>query len=455
MPDDNEEKPLTLTVEACSGSEKPRAQYETDAADERVQPEDDGEAERVVLLGDDHGGLAERRGSCLEWLIRNRWELIIYLVAAVFVMGIVLSLSDIAAEAILEKKRCDACLSKTGSSIDDWTRPFDPEPIQAVCKAQTWTEARWIVCEGTQGGSANTRNIVLNCIRKTIEAGAGFVLPRLHIRGALNDPIHSLATGGMADLAFHFDTDRLLARLALACPEMPVAQTIADVPNYSSARLVQTRWSQLSDVPAATSEAPVIVYTPPKLFNWTLAERDALPFVQNFGLSLSPATVFHQLANEVHDALVKDEGSGYMGVHLRLEADVGEVWATYDAQLAHVQAQLEHSSSDTVYIACGDRNAIARLSRNLTSTDESITVLSKWDVLSPAAARLLGEMAFDQRAWVDLLVLVRANYFVGVGMSSFSNLISLSRDAQDASATGRAKAWSLLGPTPLRDKDWP
>lgn len=49
--------------------------------------------------------------------------------------------------------------------------PFDNKTLIALCESTTWTPGLIFRCEAPQGGVANVRNIVLNCVRYTILAG--------------------------------------------------------------------------------------------------------------------------------------------------------------------------------------------------------------------------------------------------------------------------------------------
>lgn len=343
-------------------------------------------------------------------------------------------------------------------SLERWTRPFDPTGIQELCRNTSFEQNRWIVCEGIQGGSANLRNLILSCLRQTIQTGSGFVVPRFHLRGALENPEVNLHTGGWADLAFHFDTGLFHSRLAQACPELPVARTLIDIPLYRNATAQQSSWT-LAGLAQPSQDTPMVVYTPPPLFTWQPYEEPSAVW-QNFGLLLNPAPIFLGLADEVRDALFKTANGSFLGVHLRLEADVSEAMGSYNAQLQQVLERLKQTGLTSLYVACGDPTAIVRLQTDLATALPQVKLTSKWDLLSPISTRLLQELHFDQQAWVDYLVLTKADYFVGVAMSSFSSLISLYRDtAAKPLAHGlmpvNERLSSLIGDPYLRSRDWP
>jgi hypothetical protein len=48
---------------------------------------------------------------------------------------------------------------------------YDSKALTFVCEKTQWTEGLIFSCEGLQGGIGNLRNVLLNCLRFTIEAG--------------------------------------------------------------------------------------------------------------------------------------------------------------------------------------------------------------------------------------------------------------------------------------------
>jgi hypothetical protein len=48
---------------------------------------------------------------------------------------------------------------------------YDGQALNELCSKTNWTEGLVFSCHGLEGGLGNVRNIFLNCIRYTIEAG--------------------------------------------------------------------------------------------------------------------------------------------------------------------------------------------------------------------------------------------------------------------------------------------
>ncbi len=49
--------------------------------------------------------------------------------------------------------------------------PFDNSTLVQLCEKQKWVPGLFMKCESPEGGVAKVRNVFLNCVRYTIEAG--------------------------------------------------------------------------------------------------------------------------------------------------------------------------------------------------------------------------------------------------------------------------------------------
>lgn len=54
---------------------------------------------------------------------------------------------------------------------------FNNRTIVELCKTRQWTDGLIVKCDAPEGGVANVRNVVLNCVRYAIEAGGSFPFP--------------------------------------------------------------------------------------------------------------------------------------------------------------------------------------------------------------------------------------------------------------------------------------
>lgn len=135
--------------------------------------------------------------------------------------------------------------------------------------------------------------------------------------------------------------------------------------------------------------------------------------------------------------------NAFVGIHLRVEKDATDYdWLSYEDQINYVKQRLRGRKGgstlpaatdmpDTdkmvIYVASGDEPGIARLAEDIAP----ITVVTKNDLLpeGTSAGAALRNMAWDQQALVDMLILEHSGYFIGVRDSTFSWHLAMRRAA--------------------------
>jgi hypothetical protein len=129
--------------------------------------------------------------------------------------------------------------------------------------------------------------------------------------------------------------------------------------------------------------------------------------------------------------------NGYIGIHFRGEPDWPAGFGSAAQQMDFYTAELERlaienigdpSFHKTVYISCGSEEAIERFRERIAplgyTTYSKISLLSK---MSPELLEQVKEMSFDERAIVEYDLLVSAERFMGVVMSTFSSIVAFAR----------------------------
>jgi hypothetical protein len=69
----------------------------------------------------------------------------------------------------LDKPQKETFIEQTLSATIDGQ--YNGQPLSDLCLKTNWTEGLIFSCYGLEGGLGNVRNIFLNCMRYTIEAG--------------------------------------------------------------------------------------------------------------------------------------------------------------------------------------------------------------------------------------------------------------------------------------------
>jgi hypothetical protein len=151
---------------------------------------------------------------------------------------------------------------------------------------------------------------------------------------------------------------------------------------------------------------------------------------------------------------------GFIGVHLRGEKDwpgeFGNRDQQMDAYIAEIERVNETQDIKIVYVSCGWKDAIGWFRGKLEQ--RGYIVHDKWTLSadSPDMMARLDALSFDQKAIVEYQVLVGADYWYGVLLSTMSALVAyartvdypedfFSRYVQPGSVrTGQSRTWDTV-----------
>lgn len=368
--------------------------------------------------------------------------------------------------------------------------PFIAWPLARVCAETTrWTPGLIFVCDNNSGGIGNIRNFILTCLRYAIEAGAtGLILPTIQTRS--EEKLADLFVGRKVAFSHFFDEMHLRESLEAACPRMVIYDDVNGVPGVWEAeenmaedtreegeRLsawkqktpemitpkhfglrggcdqrdlnrhtdlfgarfhawLATRQEQQEHLPGA---APYSASHPKLIrFSWGVqwdwpVYRDGPEFTATFGglLRLRPDVL---ALGKKMVALMKEEmGSvgqgGFLGVHLRTEDDALSNWPSFDEQAGAylARASMLDPPPRLAYVATGNASEAARFDG--LAAKQQLRVVTKRELLQKEEEELgrLDKLSWDQQALVDFVVLLYADFFVGVSPSSFSMNVALKR----------------------------
>ncbi|KAK6510812.1 hypothetical protein TWF506_009907 [Arthrobotrys conoides] len=370
--------------------------------------------------------------------------------------------------------------------------------LHQLCNSTKWQTHVYFTCSHNAGGLMNVRNMVLNCVRYAIAAGAsGLVLPQIEARDQAD--LTHLRTEEYRNMGFLFDETWFKEVMKENCGQMELFDTIEDIP-YSGYAMMpdvlniqaimeqprgskhgalrnkkpwefRSRFDNLikSQKRRPTEKSPVIVrlddrtlfsfpptFDPPSVLN-------SFGFILDFRLDLSALANF--IVDRVHQTLNASAGNdSYVGLHLRSEPDAGKYWATWDQLAEATISTAVGNEIKLIYVASGDTDGVAKLTKK--AVDSGIQVLDKWSILSGDEKEYLAPFRFDQQAIVDYLALMRSDRFVGSGQSSFSSHLLMRREllanmtlAEEGKhlEPGSVPRDQLAGPGRLGywDMDWP
>ncbi|KAN0122018.1 hypothetical protein V8E51_000344 [Hyaloscypha variabilis] len=182
--------------------------------------------------------------------------------------------------------------------------PFDNSSLVELCASRKWTQGLIFKCEAHRGGIVEARNVMLNCLRFAIEAGAtNFIIPEIATEGPSRVPF-----------SHFFDLPYFTITLSSSCPQItiiPHTDDLWDKPSTSPALAISPNhfpstpqlpllhnsilakpedWtsafkSHLNDTHPRppSSQLPILVnLSPPPLLQFPMS-YDSPHFIANFG----------------------------------------------------------------------------------------------------------------------------------------------------------------------------
>ncbi|KAJ4391820.1 hypothetical protein N0V93_005440 [Gnomoniopsis smithogilvyi] len=369
-----------------------------------------------------------------------------------------------------------------GYDLSTADAPFIAWPLARVCAETTkWTPGLVFMCDNNSGGIGNIRNFILTCLRYAIEAGAtGITMPTIQTRS--QDKLSDLFKGKKLPFSYFFDEEHFRRNFTAACPKITIYSTPEDIPGFErhSEQLEQKGparqpWDMITpnnlgqrggcdqrdlnrhvdlfgprfrdwlDERQEKVSLPSVTASSPKLirFNWGVqwtfpVYRDGPEFVATFGGLLRFREDILELGMETAAAMeiVAHESEGsFVGMHLRTENDALRGWPSFEEQS---RAYLSKAAGLTpspryAYLATGNATEAAKLTS--LALKEKLRVVTKHELLAEPnneeLRRRLDSLSWDQQALVDFVVLLQAEYFVGVSPSSFSMNVALKRHLKE------------------------
>ncbi|KAH7411282.1 hypothetical protein BKA64DRAFT_377680 [Cadophora sp. MPI-SDFR-AT-0126] len=363
----------------------------------------------------------------------------------------------------------------------EFPSPIDYTPIRSVCTQDpsNFRPGLLFSCEEQHGGVGMVRNQILKCIRYAIHGGGALVIPSMAKRNPKD--ISDIETSNEVPLEYLFDRETFITHLTNACPGMRLYNHASDFPAYEnrapeplqlvgdqfelnhprtglsdplSWRSSFDSWLVGQNVEISTAK-PVHVQIGQAYLEYPV-HNDSLSFSSEFGKLLSFRADTRALAARVLLSLNQKFELGvdperpineksFFGAHLRLEKDAVEAWSPEEGwrfsrmedQFAEVWREIRRREEavKVVYVACGDQSIVDTFAEYISTKLEeegkeeemSISVVTKYTLLSGHDLARLNALTFDQQALVDFLIMFKAGFFVGVAHSSFPWTVALRR----------------------------
>ncbi|KAM3064864.1 hypothetical protein ACMFMG_011956 [Clarireedia jacksonii] len=315
--------------------------------------------------------------------------------------------------------------------------------LKALCKETEWKEGLWLQCHSwcganktsVCGGLNNARNRIQTCLRLAIDAGSGLILPTVSTQRHFDNPAAFGDTSVCPDV--YWDTAYLENAVKKECPQLALRkcgdmQGIDDVIQGAQRHYMDHNFSKGefrifvestlmgNDMANMSATHPVAIgYGDTYIaYNYTAVEE--MPIRKDLFKTLRFNSGILAMGSSIlHSPLLQN---GFIGIHLRGETDWPGPFGTREQQMDLYTQEIEQIQGrlKTVYVSCGNMGAIQAFRERLEPLGYSVH--DKWSLMAdqPVLLDKLKEMEFDLAAIVEYQVLVEANMFLGVWMSSLS-----------------------------------
>jgi hypothetical protein len=317
--------------------------------------------------------------------------------------------------------------------------PYLDDSLTSLCNKTTWVPNLYLNCSNimiwsdiTAGdglGLANVRNTIVTCLRWAIDAGMGFIMPKIAIRSKENPGLFPT----WDNIDFLFDEDNLRNLIKKECPQLIIYNTPdvrwnrrVDAVNNNERYFYETGKFRKHVFEIVNNNFPpygTVVFENKPLFGWYFY-KDGREIHQSLLNAVQFKTSLVALAKQIVKLIGK---TNFAGVHLRVEPDA--LYYTFEELFSWVQKELNGNLKNIsiIYIAVGSKDAEEKFRESMKPYN--IQVISKWSLVknNDELSRELDKLNFDQQAVIDYEALLSSEYFMGCGASSFSYAIAYDR----------------------------
>ncbi|KAH8895396.1 hypothetical protein GQ53DRAFT_641382 [Thozetella sp. PMI_491] len=356
---------------------------------------------------------------------------------------------------------------------------YDYATLKEACDHAPWREDQtYMRCTGMSAGLMSIVSQVKTCLKMAVESGSNFVLPAMPLRDS-NDLKQFNFLNGDAYKPYDqwFDQAHLRDVLGRACPKMKVVhpdeldKTVAvkerveilcsAAPGYQQfhpyfwvgkpySTYFEGKLKELKDKaaenPPAEVKSGITVITVDSQFLLFRITDDPTGRDRRLWNDLSHAIRFRQQERIVVDRLVSKINRPYYAVHFRVENDT--IWSSLEHQLGVDLDVLDKAwdkwgtpgaAKPLIYLACGDPVQVEKFVEAGAARGWEVT--HKWRLLQDdkETTEMMNSLAFDFQGAIDLALMVRGQFFLGITGSAFSSSIGNLRDP-----TGRYRGSSFL-----------
>lgn len=393
------------------------------------------------------------------------------------------------AAAVASTKTGDGVLSpEVLTYFDQVFANEKPEPyafpaLKAQCEQTKWAEDDvYLQCGGMSAGLTSIMSQIKVCLKMAVETGSSIVLPAMPLRDS-KDLQNFNFLNGDAYLTYEewFDASHLFTQIGRVCPKMKILHPIQLDSTGSNGVAVKNKWNidigkapgyrafdsyfwagrpfktffeqQYADLEGMASMAADKDDAKKGITVISLASSFLLfritddPTGQELRLwnDLGQLIRFRNGPRKIISELLPLMDRPFYGVHFRAENDT--IWSSPENQLkldleALDKAWLKYGKPNEqkpfVYLACGDKKQVEMFAA--AGKEKGWDVTHKWKLAHENAEvlKMIDDLAFDFQGAVDMGIMVKSHFFLGIQGSAFSSTVGNARDV-----TGRYRGSSF------------
>lgn len=358
--------------------------------------------------------------------------------------------------------------------------PYNFPALREQCQRTEWPDQIvYLQCGGMSAGLTTIMSQLKVCLKMAIDAGTGIILPAMPLRDSSNLKEFNLMNSD-AYLTYDewFDGEFFKESIERACPQMKILHPskldksvevkhrwkldIEALPGYKQfnsyfwigrpfkaffdEQYLRMRQANFLDPNRDDIKQGITLISVDSHFLLYKITDDPTGGELRLWNDLSHLIRFREAPRKIVNQLLAQLNQPFYGVHFRVESDT--IWSSLDHQLgvdldALDQAWAKYGKTGAkkplVYLACGDQKQVEKFV--LAGKARGWEVTHKWLLAQSNAETLKGinDLPFDFQGAVDMGVMVKSDFFLGITGSAFSSTIANVRDA-----TGRYRGSSFL-----------
>ena len=358
---------------------------------------------------------------------------------------------------------------------------YDFVALRQYCERTKWQEEDvYLQCDGMVAGLTSIMSQVKVCLKMALDAGTSLVLPSMPLRDSKDlKNFNFMNKDAYMSYDKWFEAKHLIDQVGSACPRMKFVH-----PGQLDSPFAPVRFRWNIDIASAPGYVPLgsyfwtgrrfdtffeKKYRELKLAAFLDPARDDTkkgitvikihsqfllfritddPTRQELKLwnDLSHLIRFKEAPRQIVHQLLSNISRPFYGVHFRVENDT--IWSGLDHQLSVDLDALDKAwgkygtpgaQKPLVYLACGDQKQVEKFVEAGKTRGWEVT--HKWQLAQSNAEVLksINDLPFDFQGAVDMGIMLKSQFFLGITGSAFSSTVANLRDV-----TGRYRGSSFI-----------